>query len=378
MSTTFTRILYGKNKDLTLAKFNVGALTKAVAEDLEEFGEKGVQGLVVQGSVATALVKKHEKEKNAADLICMAGTSQGHLVFILRDKTKPAFEAGPVTLVKSYDWIRSSLAENTASVADITPTGKDKIITGAAAAQGDKFNAKVVTTGRGEEVDLGGITGNVVLCAHGTPKVVPGRVIGAQLGRKTPAQIVDLLIGSPDPAKRLARDYRGKVTLSGCYTASGGPEADRQDDAFAKQVHDLLMDKGYKFASVVGMPGPSWTAREDDTDSNGAAMKRGDKGVFPAMSDDDEGIEAIRQKIDQLTNALLAAAEKSPDQEAFYATPAAKAALEKIKALETEMAEVAKRMKKGTERNIKGLTGTFGLRALNEKTKGKLARFFGR
>lgn len=378
MATSFTRVLFGLMRDVSLAKFNAGFLANAVSKDLVEFGERGVQGLIIKGSDAVTLVQKHAKAPNAADLFCIVGVAKGNLVFVIHDKKNPAWEAGPVTVVKDYEKIHRDLAANSAKVADITPTGRDRVIVGAAAAQGNKFDSEVTTTGLGEELDLGGITGNVVLCAHGAPKVVPGRVIGVKFGRKTPAEVVDILIGNPDPAKRLARDYRGKVTLSGCFTSSGGPEEDRQDDPFAKQVHDLLVGKGYKSASVVGMPGPSWTARGDTADSQGEAMSQGDKAVRPSMTDTKQGVEALRQKIDLLTNGLIAAAEKSPEQEKFYATPQATAALAKIEALEKEMAEVANRVDTDTRRSIKGLTGTFGLRALNEKSKGKLARFFGR
>ncbi len=218
-------------------------------------------------------------------------------------------------------------------------------------------------------MDLGGITGDVVLVAHGSPKVLPGRVIGAKLGRKTPAEVVNILIGNSDPKQRLAKDYSGKITLAGCFTASGGPEGERQDDPFAKQVHDLLVAKGYKKASVVGMPGASVTKQFDGKDSYGTQVKRGEEMVYPDMTDGEEGVTALRLKIDQLTNTLIAAAEKSPEQERFYATPQAKVALEKIEALEKEMAEVANRVTTGTDRKMKGLIGTFGLRQIKAKFK---------
>ena len=49
------------------------------------------------------------------------------------------------------------------------------------------------------------------------------------------------LTADKDKAKRIGKDYRGTITLSGCFTASGGPEADRQDDVFAKKVLDALV-----------------------------------------------------------------------------------------------------------------------------------------
>ena len=44
--TQFKRVIFGGKKDITIANFNIGSFTKAVAFDLKEFGQKGIQGML--------------------------------------------------------------------------------------------------------------------------------------------------------------------------------------------------------------------------------------------------------------------------------------------------------------------------------------------
>jgi hypothetical protein len=368
MATKLDPIIFGESKNIDFKKFNIGALTKAVTYSLEEFGKKGVQGLAIKSKEVNALLEYEEKAKRAKEPYIQAGVAKKDLVLVVRDKKNDKFEAMTV-VVKDYTDIRDQLANNNAAVVNIEPNKADTVIPGAAKAQADRFGAAVQAEA---DADFGGITGNVVLCAHGAPKVLPGRVIGVELGELTPAGIIELLIGNKDKAKRIGKDYDGTVTLSGCFTASGGPEADRQDDPFAKKVLDSLRSKGYSKVSVVGMPGPSWTSRADTkTDSHGTTVKTGEKAVFPAMSDYSTGVNALRKKIDTLTDGLLAAAKKSPDPKNFMATPGAKNVIQQIDKLEKEMKEVAARLnKQGTGESIAGLKGTFGLRQIQAQVPG--------
>jgi hypothetical protein len=361
MSTKLDPIIFGDKKNIDFDKFNIGSLTKAITFDLEEFGKKGVQGLPIKANEVNALIKYESAAKRAKEPYIQAGVVKKDLVLVVRDKKNDKFEAMTM-VVKGYADIRGELAANTAAVVNLAEG--DATIDPAAANQAARFG----TAAMGEDdADFGGITGNVVLCAHGTPKVLPGKVIGTELGEKTPEEIVKLLIGNSDKAKRIGKDYNGSITLSGCFTASGGPEADKQDDPFAKKVHDLLKSKGYTKLNVVGMPGPSWTSGgtlKDDT--FGKTVPQGEKGVWPTMSDTTEGAQAVRLQIDKLTDGLIAAAKKAPDPKNFLATAGAKAVLVKIQSLEKDLASIQSRLNaKGIGKDVGGLKGTFGLRLIS-------------
>lgn len=310
MATKLDPIIWGKDKSITYSKISLGDLAKAVSDDLEEFGEKGVQGVKL-GSNLDGFLKYEKAGKRAKDGYFMLGVhSNGSLCLVLRDKKDDKFEAIEIA-VKGYDAIKEKLAKSSAKVVNISPDKNEEIIKGASEAQGDKFKTPVSND---NNPDFGGITGNVILCAHGRPDVVPsGRVIGDEFGHKTPEQIVDLLIGDKSAAKRIGKDYSGKITLSGCFTASGGPERFKQDDPFAAKVLSILRKKGYNSLSVVGMPGPSITARkDDDEDSSGEKMKRGDKHVQVNQSSGKE-LEAL-EKHEQEEKKLLKAVEDQADK----------------------------------------------------------------
>ena len=306
MPAKLSPILYGSKKNIDFSKFNIGNVIKAVTYDLEEFGEKGVQGVVIKSSDALKLVKYHQADKHK--------------------------------------------------------TGVDD-----------------------PDSDYGSVTGNLLLCAHGAPKTKPGRVIGTEFAGKKPSQICDLLTKNKDKKKNLSKDYSGKITLSGCFTASGGPEKDKQDDAFAKKVKDELTKRGYKKVSVVGMPGPSWTARSkdgSDRDGDGKVMKRGDKGVWAKSEEMLEAQEKkavkLRKEIDSMTKKIVGAWNKSDgDKSAFLSKSGVKKALNDLKSkekalddLKAEIKSIKKDMKKTGDvdgKDIKALTGTFGLRVIKSE-----------
>jgi len=289
MPVKLERTIFGKGKDINFSKFNMGSLIKAVTYDLEEFGEKGVQGVKILEGDVNRLITYEKSAKRAKDPYIKAGTVSKDLVLVVRDKKNDDFEA-IAFVVKNYKELRDKLAKNTAAVTNLDPG--DKVIDPAAARQGEKFGAKVSNE---EDADYGKITGNIILCAHGRPAAVPsGRIIGDQLGKKTPEEIFKLIAGSSDPNKRIGKDYNGVVTLSGCFTAAGGPEASKQDDPFAAKVLDLLRHNGYSKVSVVGMPGPSITAKEGDKDSSGTSKKAGDKHVQANIPGTKEYVEKKR------------------------------------------------------------------------------------
>jgi hypothetical protein len=229
-----------------------------------------------------------------------------------------------------------------------------------------------------DDADFGGITGNIVLVAHGTPKVLPGKVIGSHMGQKTPEQIVAILTENPDKSKRIAKKYSGVITLAGCFTASGGPEGEKEDPVFAKKVRDLLGAKGYKQARVEGMPGTTATRRfEGGTDEYGKTAKKGDELAHHAM-EEEEGIEAYQKRIDENVEKLSQASDHwKGTQEEFDRHPKVVEVVEQMRKDSAEITRIYKQMAKANDptkvnkinatKKIVGLKGYFG----PEKYKGK-------
>jgi hypothetical protein len=273
MPTALKPIIFGKSKKVDFDKFNIGNVLKAIAFDLEEFGQKGVQGVKIAENYKR-LISYEKKAKRAKSPYIQAGVAKGSLWLVVRDNDDAKFEAIDL-LVKDYDKLKKTLAQNSASVTDIGPN-EDAIISRSVKDTGKKLGVKP-----SQDPNFGEITGNIVLTAHGRPAVMPsGRVIGDRLGRKTPKEIVELLTGSKDPKKRIPLTFNGQITLCGCFTASGGPEGEEQDDPFAKKVRALLVKKGYKKASVVGYPGATITVSKGGADSKGTRVRRGDEKVL--------------------------------------------------------------------------------------------------
>jgi hypothetical protein len=295
MPTTLKPIIFGKDKKIDFKKFNVGSLIKAITFDMEEFGEKGVQGLKIADNYKR-LISYEEKANRAKDPYLQAGIANGSLWLVVRDKDNDKFEAIDL-VVKDYAAIKKKLAASTASVTDIG-SGKDKIIKDSVKDTGAKLGVAP-----SKDPNFGEITGNIVLTAHGRPQTMPsGRVVGVALGKKSPKDIVTLLTGSKDPKKRIGKDFNGQITLCGCFTASGGPEGEKQDDPFAKKVHALLVSGGYTKASVVGYPGATITVDVAGKDSQGTKTKRGDEKVLANQA---TGADSAKAK--KLEKAITAA-----------------------------------------------------------------------
>lgn len=359
MAKTLKPIIYGAKKDITLEKYNVGKLLEAITYDLEEDGVKGVQGLVVKGNDATSLVNDAKKSKKPAEPYVIAGSDGKDMYFQIRCGKDTKF-VEEVKIVSGYESLKEELKKKSNAVINIDPGG-DKGIVNSAKAQGERLGT--TPKDKVDDADIGTISGHIMLIAHGTPKTLPGRVIGTKLGRKTPQQIVDMLTGSDDKAKRIGKDYADKIYLAGCFTASGGPESElnKQDDPFAKQVLDLLRNKGYKKLSVVGYPGATTTTQTTFTDGHGTPTRKGEEKVTHAM-EDDEGLKADMEKLDKLTTALDEYYEKYKGDPASFANdPMTKKLVNAIDA-----------QQKITERNrdkrtIASLEGNFGLRKIKEK-----------
>jgi len=317
MPTKLDRIVFGESKSINFEKFNIGAVVKAVAFDLEEFDTKGVQGLAVKADDAKRTLTYCEAAK-LKDPYIQAGVVKNDMVLVVRDKKNDKFEEMAV-LVKNYKAIREKLSKNNAAVVNLDPG--DKIIDAATAALKDRYKTAVKDE---TTADFSKITGNIVLSAHGTPKnLASGRVIGTELAGKSPEQIVKLLVD-----KGMRADYDGRIDLSGCFTASGGPAASEKDATFAEKVLKALRKEGFAKTTVEAWPGPMYTNKQASyTDSVGTSQKRGDEGVWAnqqdkAGADVPKQVNQLNAEVDKLSKDFKKLAASYPDDRPADAGPA--------------------------------------------------------
>ena len=202
-------------------------------------------------------------------------------------------------------------------------------------------------------------------------------MIGSELGEKTPEQIVDYLI-----KQGLGPGYAGKITLSGCFTASGGPAASKADAPFAEKVLKIFRGKKYAKLFVEAMPGPSITVREDgEKDSDGKAQKRGEKKVM-ANVQDEEGLNAMAQsrKLSGEVDKLAVAYNKlrkdivdnrpasDPARANYDNSPAVQEKISKLTKLREGYDKTVEKLKTINESDamkvVANYKGVFGLRAI--------------
>jgi hypothetical protein len=379
MPSVLSHVVYGEKKNIALKSYNVGSLVKAVTFDLEEFGKRGVQGLAIKTTDADKMIKYESANKNLKEPYLMAGVCKKDLVLVVRDAKDPKFEAMAV-LVKGYADIKEKLAASSSAVVNLDEG--DDAVDESSAALADKRGTAV--QGK-DDADFGNVTGDVALCAHGDPQTSAGRVIGVKLGEMTPKEVADLLTRNKDKSRALARNYSGKITLVGCFTASGGPEALKKDDPFAKKVWDELKARGFDKCSVVGMPGVATVAQATRKDDGGTGMKRGDTAVWAKSEEQLEAYskqsQKIRGEIDDMVDKLVKAGKaQKGDKAAFLASEPAKKVLaainDKEKALESirkEMESIQADVAKYGDVDGKLLahvTGTFGLRVVKKELLG--------
>jgi hypothetical protein len=392
MPKKLDRIVYGKGKDITFAKFNIGEVLKAIANDLHEYGQAGVQGVKIKPDYAK-LVDKGKKDKRHPSAHLMAGLLGKDLILLVHDKNDAAYEESAV-LVPAYLKLQTDLADKAAAVVKLAADKDDATIKAAATARAGKFGTSVVEE---EDASFGGVTGDIILCAHGSAAAnSKGRVIGTALGRKSADDLVRLLTGNGDPRKNIGKSYNGVIRLSGCFTGSGGPEAHEADASLAKSVWDKLKRAGFTKCSVVGIPGPAkWAGKDGDKDGSGVPMKKGDPhsavGVvdkkdlerFSAMMKEFGEISAEAARLKKLLaerQAKLAPIESQQKaatgdkKDALIklqkkATDDVSEVIAKVMANDERMAELTKLLKKPeyakllkTQANVQG---QFGLRTLN-------------
>jgi hypothetical protein len=384
------RVLYGADKSIDFGSFNFGDIMDAIAQDLEEFGEKGVQGVRVPND-GTKFIAEQQARKDLKYPYLQAGVLQGHLVLAIFDAADRSVRDQTV-LLKDYTALKERLASSSVSITNIDTTGDD-VIVGSAQALANRHGVGV-----DPDPDFGDITGDIILDAHGTPDVLPGgKVIGTLLGERTPQQIVDMLTTSKDKKKRISKNYNGTLTLCGCFTASGGPEANKQDDVFAKKVLDLLRERGYKKISVRGYPGPMAIERADAGPNEGRAfswanVRTGDDvEKFMASMDFPKRQAALQQLYDKIIADLQtrsewyaqyqAALKKSKLTEVkFIKTPTGKGMADALNSFdkdiatlrvqyEAALAELNRHRQEyaasGLGQTFARLEGRFGLRTVN-------------
>lgn len=397
MPTTLNPIIYGKDKRIDFKKFNMGSLLKAIAFDLQEFGQRGVQGVKIAPNVERMMT--YEKKANRTkDPYIQAGIAKGTLWIVLLDKKDAKFEAIDLC-VKDYEKLKQDLAASSAALTSVSPH-QDNIVDKSLSDTRHRLGTTAEDT-----TDFGKITGDIILTAHGQPAQLPsGRIIGDKLGCKTPQEIFELLTGSDDPNKRIGKDYTGKITLSGCFTASGGPEASKQDDPFAQKVLGILRKNGYAKATVVGYPGPTMTSTGKIKDKDGKTAKQGEELVAAnQVTGDDyrraQKLMAAHKQAVEIRDAVIerrkaARAEKQNSRVAlkqakastslpskvFLETEEGKAAVQRIKDADAEFdllkdkLDKARKMvadakaeiqKSGLLDRFKSLEGSFGLREIN-------------
>jgi len=366
MPTKLDRIVFGESKAINFDKFNMGAVIKAVAFDLEEFETKGVQGLAVKTDDAKKTITYCEAAKLKEPYI-QAGVVKNDMVLVVRDKKNDKFEQMAV-LVKGYTPIREKLAKNNAAVVNLDPG--DAIIDGATDALKDRYKTTVKTE---KTADFSKITGNIVLSAHGTPdNLKSGRVIGTELAGKSPEQIVKLLID-----KGLRPDYDGRIDLSGCFTASGGPAASEKDTTFAEKVLKALRKEGFAKATIEAWPGPMYTNKHESyTDSVGTTQKRGQEGVWANQqdktgSDIQKQVNQLNAEIDKLSKDFKAISDSIPDTRPAAAGPSQADWDKKVEQLnkmnkrwEEAIKELGKLNKSDAMKTFANYKGTFGLRKI--------------
>ncbi|MEM6371463.1 MAG: hypothetical protein AAF727_01610 [Pseudomonadota bacterium] len=379
-------VIYGDKRDKDYKNFNIGHVLKAISYDVTELGQTGVEGISIKPDWKS-FIASYKTKKTPKSPYLRAGVIGNDLVLQLRDASDKKFEAAAL-LIKNYTGLKAKLASNTAKVKDVDLESDERL-----AKAKPNLEARYDAKGN-DDKGYGEITGNLILLAHGTPDKLPnGRIVGKELGKRSPEDIVNLLTASKDTKRRISMDYNGQLTLAGCFSASGGPEANKQDDAFALKVLRLFRAKGYNKISVVGYPGQTVIEGKSSTGDDGQAFARGDGAVrvgTPTQADNDQmdkletdynaakkRFAKVEKMLDQRHNVVvkLRAAKKAAKTEADKADMQAR--LEKAKRLLDAASEASVETKdallvaaeafggSALVKRVHGVIGKFGLREVN-------------
>lgn len=341
-----------------IANFDTGKLVKAIGDDLAKFVGKPMQGLVVKGNDAKALVEKVKKDlvaKKCEQPWLRAGMSGSDMIFLINDLKNSKYEQSCM-LVAGYKSIREKLKAQAAMVVNLDKG--DKVIDRAAKDMAKATGTKAVT---GSRAKFAGITGTtpIILLAHGDEdKTASGQIYGRDFADKSPKELVALLLDNKNEAKRLSPDYAGTIYLDGCFTAQGGAM-----DNYTKQVWDLLKGRGLKSVKVKGNLGAAATLKSgDELVTTTEAEEKAEKLVKKAQKDYEKKVEPFEKKLQEIL-AKKYGGKKTPAFESDDTVKKLKAATEKIlkdaqKALQSDVKKIP-----GYE--VKNLVGQFGLERLN-------------
>ena len=357
---TFLYPALGANtpKDLSKVTNIQSDVIAAVTKYCKQEGITDPQGILLPGMKdALKKVKEYKEEITAAknDLSVRAGIDEkGHLVIaltgILKRDGKPVKIDENLILRKEFAKLIKEMQEEANVVVNLQKG--DQVIDRAAEKQGKKFGTPVEEP---DDVDFSGITtGNVILAAHGSRTEVNGTVIGTKLGKRSAAQIVELLTDGDDKSKRLSKNFSGTVWLSGCFTAAGGiapPNEDYDYESFARSVWELLKQKGYKKASVKGQPGQARTSEEGNKSSVTPTGQKDYDKLKKELTELQEDIKKAAVELSKLKKKYVG------DDEALRADPTYVKQFMKL----NELKKIAVRVNAEKESHvIEGLVNTYG------------------
>lgn len=359
---TFIYPTLGSNKAKNISQISniASELNTALEKYCRDEGVKDPQGIKLTGmNDALKSVKEYQAELKGTkdELAVRAGINdRGHLALaisgIVPRKGKPVKVDEEIVVRKDFTTLIDEIKKEANAVVNLQKG--DKVIDRAADRQAAKFGTTATTP---DKADFGGIsTGHVILAAHGSRVEVSGTIIGAKLGKKTPAEIVSLLTENGDRKKNLSKDFSGTVWLSGCFTASGGiapPGADYDYESFARTVWELLKRKGYAKATVKGQPG---IARTDAAGDKSSVTPTGQKDYDRLKKEHaalQKDIDAAGKALDLLEKAHKAKGTSMGDDP-------------KVGILSKKIAEMmgeANRIDAEKESHVlKGLVATYGLK----------------
>ncbi len=352
----------GSNKAKNLSEIGniVSDLNTALEKYLRGEGVKDPQGIRLPGmNEAAEAVKafKAELKGSKDDLAVRAGLNEkGHLALALSGivprKGKPVKIDDEIVIRKDFAALVDEMKNEANAVVNLQKG--NAAVDNAAAGQAKKAGTAASTP---ETMQLRGIrSGNVILVAHGGREEVNGTIIGTKLGKKSAAELVDLLTENGDKNKVLHPDFSGTVWLFGCFTASGGiaPPGDKYDyESYARSVWELLKCKGFTKAVVKGNPG---TGRGSSTGEQSSVTPTGQKDydrLKKELAKLNTDMEAATKVLDMLDKAHKTAGTKLADDP-------------KVAALSKKIADMmgeAKRLEAEKESHVlKGLVATYGLK----------------
>lgn len=352
----------GSNKAKNLSE--IGNIVSDLNTALEKYcrgeGIGDPQGIRLPGmNEAAETVKSFKAELKGAkdDLAVRAGINdKGHLALALSGivprKGKPVKIDDEIVIRKDFATLIDEMKNEANAVVNLQKG--NSAVDNAAAGQAKAAGTKATTP---DTMQLRGIrTGNVVLVAHGGREEVSGTIIGTKLGKKTPAELVDLLTESSDKDKVLHPDFAGTVWLFGCFTAAGGiaPPGDKFDhESYARSVWEGLKRKGFAKAVVKGNPGTAHGSAAGGQTSVAPNTQKDYDQFNKDLAKLNTDIDAATKALDLLDKAHKAKGTKLSDD------PKVAALSEKI----GDMMGEANRTQASKEAlRIKGLVATYGLK----------------